>query len=70
MSYASKYFSHFIYGMNIGGNFTFIGYEKDWICNKRVLCHAAGQEYISKKGKHVPAKKMKPPCSCRLKCYE
>ena len=28
------------------------------------------REYINKKGKVIPAKTIKPPCSCRLKCYD
>ena len=41
-----------------------------WLCNVRKQKLASGEEYISKKGKTVAAKVMKPPCSCRLKCYE
>lgn len=41
-----------------------------WICNVRKQKLAAGEEYTSKKGTFVPAKVMKPPCSCRLKCSE
>lgn len=42
----------------------------EWICNKRKLCYAAGETYISRNGKTVPAKEMKPPCSCRMMCFE
>lgn len=41
-----------------------------WMCNIRKQKLAAGEEYVSKTGKLVPAKTLKPPCACRLKCFE
>ena len=41
-----------------------------WLSNKRKASYAAGKAYISKKGKNVQDRVMKPPCSCRLCCYE
>lgn len=45
-------------------------HANDWACNVRKRKLAGGNEYLSKKGKVVPAKVMKPPCSCRMKCSE
>ncbi|KAF9406098.1 hypothetical protein HW555_013404 [Spodoptera exigua] len=43
-----------------------------WKKNKRAQLKNSGQEYISRTGKTISAKEMKPPCSnkCRYKCSE
>lgn len=45
-------------------------HTSEWACNIQKRKYSAGEEYISKKGKVVPARIIKPPCSCRLKCSE
>uniref|UniRef100_A0A6P7GVH8 Uncharacterized protein LOC114347223 isoform X2 n=1 Tax=Diabrotica virgifera virgifera TaxID=50390 RepID=A0A6P7GVH8_DIAVI len=45
-------------------------HTSEWACNIQKRKYSAGEEYVSKKGKVVPARIMKPPCSCRLKCFE
>lgn len=42
----------------------------EWICNKRKQKSLSGKEYVNKKNKFVAAKIMKPPCSCKKKCYD
>ena len=44
--------------------------ENMWKCNIRKANIASGKQYISKKGKGVQGRKMKPSCgpNCRLKC--
>nr|CAI5862904.1 unnamed protein product [Callosobruchus analis] len=44
--------------------------EKNWSANKRKAARAKGVEYKTKKNKTVRARSLKPPCSCRKKCYE
>lgn len=46
--------------------------EAAWKCNVRKSMKFAGQEYISKKGKVIRQRKLKPPCSssCKKKCSE
>ncbi|KAF9420745.1 hypothetical protein HW555_003093 [Spodoptera exigua] len=43
---------------------------KDWVDVRRKTLTNCGLQYVSKKGKIVPAKSMKPPCplTCKLKC--
>nr|CAH7763754.1 unnamed protein product [Callosobruchus chinensis] len=45
-------------------------HASDWSCNVRKRKIAGGKEYLSKKGKVIPAKVMKAPCNCRMKCSE
>lgn len=42
----------------------------NWIRNKQRIARSKGEEYVTKSGKKVPAKRMKSPCkeSCRFKC--
>lgn len=42
----------------------------NWIRNKQRNARAKGEEYITKTGKKIPAKRMQSPCkeSCRFKC--
>lgn len=47
-----------------------IRHSDQWLCNVRKQKSVSGKEYVSKKGKVVPAKTIKPPCSCKLKCYD
>nr|CAI5860046.1 unnamed protein product [Callosobruchus analis] len=44
--------------------------EKNWSVNKRKAARAKGVEYKTKKNKTARARSLKPPCSCRKKCYE
>lgn len=44
--------------------------EFNWLGNKRKVARANGTEYVTKKGVVVSAKSLKPPCSCRRKCFE
>lgn len=41
----------------------------EWIDNKRKFLRNLGKEYVSRKGKIQPSRKMGPPCSCRKKCF-
>ncbi|VEN62401.1 unnamed protein product, partial [Callosobruchus maculatus] len=43
-----------------------------WLSNERKLKRAAGEEYISKKKKRVPPRKIKDACksTCKLKCSQ
>ena len=45
-------------------------HTSEWACNIQKRKFSAGEEYVSKKGQVVPARIIKPPCSCRLKCFE
>lgn len=47
-----------------------INNTSEWACNVQKRKFSGGEEYISKKGKVVSARIMKPPCSCRMKCFE
>jgi hypothetical protein len=42
----------------------------EWLSNVRKQKSLSGQEYVNKLNKIVPAKVMKPPCSCPKKCHE
>lgn len=42
----------------------------EWAHNKRKRLKNLGQEYCTKDGKIMPKKTLKPPCTCRFKCYE
>lgn len=42
----------------------------EWACNVRKRKYAGGKEYVSKKGKIVHARVLKPPCTCRMKCSD
>ena len=41
-----------------------------WVKNIRKKLPVQGKEYTTKKGKVVPAKIMKAPCSCKQKCFD
>jgi len=41
-----------------------------WTKNVRKTSKMQGKSYITAKGKLVPAKTLKPPCSCKRKCFE
>lgn len=43
---------------------------KEWVDVRRKILTNSGQQYVSKKGKTVPAKTVKPPCpqTCKLQC--
>jgi len=41
-----------------------------WTKNVRKTSKMQGKSYITTKGKLVPAKTLKPPCSCKRKCFE
>lgn len=46
--------------------------EENWKDNKRKRAVNLGEEYLNRKGKHVPRKTIKPGCGakCRLRCHE
>lgn len=44
--------------------------RSEWAHNKRKRLKNLGQEYCTKDGKIMPKKSLKPPCTCRFKCYE
>lgn len=39
------------------------------LANKRKSNYAGGRAYLCKKGKYVPSKILKAPCTCRMKCF-
>lgn len=41
-----------------------------WVKNIRKKLKTQGKEYITMKGKVIPAKVMKLPCSCKRKCFD
>ncbi|KAL0881444.1 hypothetical protein ABMA27_001307 [Loxostege sticticalis] len=41
---------------------------QNWIANKRKSLKNQGKSHISKRGRLVEARKMGPPCNCKLEC--
>lgn len=47
-----------------------VRHEESWLSNVRKQKHSKGEAYTNKKGKEIPAKNLKQPCTCKMKCFE
>lgn len=46
-----------------------VRHEESWLSNVRKQKLLKKEAYVNKKGREIKAKTLKPPCTCKMKCF-